>query len=90
MLPNGAVRSNGGEDLRAAVLAALEITHGPIALFQANLQEGRIVRILDAFTPAPMPIHVVCSIGRKIPQRARIFVDFLAAAFAAVPILRIV
>jgi LysR family transcriptional regulator for bpeEF and oprC len=88
MVPNGAVRSNDGEDLRAAVLAGLGITHGPSALFQADLQEGRVVRILDAFTPAPVPIHAVCSSGRKMPQRVRVFVDFLAAAFAAEPSLR--
>jgi LysR family transcriptional regulator for bpeEF and oprC len=89
MVPNGAVRSNDGEDLRAAVLAGLGITHGPSALFQADLQEGRVVHILDAFTPAPVSIHAVCSSGRKMPQRVRVFVDFLAAAFAAEPGLRI-
>lgn len=88
MVPLGAVRSNDGEDLRAAVLAGIGITHGPSALFQADLQEGRVVRILDAFTPAPVPIHAVCSSGRKMPQRVRVFVDFLAAAFAAEPSLR--
>ncbi len=88
MVPLGAVRSNDGEDLRAAVLAGIGITHGPSALFQADLQERRVVRILDAFTPAPVPIHAVCSSGRKMPQRVRVFVDFLAAAFAAEPSLR--
>jgi LysR family transcriptional regulator for bpeEF and oprC len=88
MVPLGAVRSNDGEDLRAAVLAGIGITHGPSALFQADLREGRVVRILDAFTPAPVPIHAVCSSRRKMPQRVRVFVDFLAAAFAAEPSLR--
>jgi LysR family transcriptional regulator for bpeEF and oprC len=88
LVPLGAVRSNDGEDLRAAVLAGIGITHGPSALFQADLREGRVVRILDAFTPAPVPIHAVCSSGRKMPQRVRVFVDFLAAAFAAEPSLR--
>lgn len=88
MVPLGAVRSNDGEDLRAAVLAGIGITHGPSALFQADLREGRVVRILDAFTPAPVPIHAVCSSGRKMPQRVRVFVDFLAAAFAAEPSLQ--
>jgi LysR family transcriptional regulator for bpeEF and oprC len=89
MVPNGAVRSNDGEDLRAAVLAGLGITHGPSALFQADLQQGRVMRILDPFRPAPVPIHAVCSNGRKMPQRVRVFVDFLAAAFAVEPSLRI-
>lgn len=89
MVPNGAVRSNDGEDLRAAVLAGLGITHGPSALFQPDLQARRVVRILDAFTPAPVPIHAVCSSGREMPQRVRVLVDFLAAAFAAEPGLRI-
>jgi LysR family transcriptional regulator for bpeEF and oprC len=89
MVPIGLIRSNDGEDLRAAVLAGLGVTHGPSALFHADLQEGRVVRILHAFTPAAVPIHAVCSGGRKMPQRVRVIVDFLAAAFAAEPSLQI-
>jgi LysR family transcriptional regulator for bpeEF and oprC len=88
-VPNGRVRSNDGEDLKAAVLAGIGVTHGPSALFQADLAAGRVVRILDAFTPDPVPVHAICSSGRKMPHRVRVFVDFLAATFAAEPNLRI-
>jgi LysR family transcriptional regulator for bpeEF and oprC len=86
--PTSAFRSNEGEDLRAAVLAGLGILHGPSALFQADMEAGRIVRILEGYTTDADPIHLVTSSGRKMPHRVRVFIDFLAATFASEPALR--
>lgn len=83
--PEGLVRSNEGEDLRASVLAELGIFHGPSALFHADLHEGRVVRILESHKADAAPIHLVSSGGRQLPYRVRVFMDFLAASFAAEP-----
>lgn len=83
--PSSPVRSNDGEDLRAAVLAGLGILHGPSALFHADIQEGKVVRILESYTAEAAPIHLVTSGGRQIPHRTRVFIDFLAATFASKP-----
>ncbi|WP_404478125.1 LysR substrate-binding domain-containing protein [Novosphingobium sp. BL-52-GroH] len=83
--PVGAVRSDDGEDLRAAVLAGLGILHGPSALLRADLDAGRVVQVLEQFTPEPVPIHLVSTGGRKMAQRVRVFMDFLAATFATDP-----
>lgn len=88
MTPTGAIRSNDGEDLRAAVLAGLGIAQGPSALFGADLDAGTIVRILDDFASDPVPFHAVSVGGRKLAHRVRIFIDFLAATFASEPGLR--
>lgn len=83
--PAGAVRSNDGEDLRAAVLAGLGILHGPAALLRADLDAGRVVQVLENFTPEAVPIHLVSTGGRKTAQRVRVFMDFLATTFATDP-----
>lgn len=87
--PSGPLRSNDGEDLRAAVLAGLGITHGPSALFHEDMEQGRVVQILSAYAPDPVPIHAVSSSGRKMAHRTRVFVDFLAVTFAGEPSLRL-
>jgi LysR family transcriptional regulator for bpeEF and oprC len=86
--PTSAFRSNEGEDLRAAVLAGLGILHGPGALFQADMEAGKIVRLLEGYTTDADPIHLVTLSGRKMPYRVRVFIDFLAATFASEPALR--
>lgn len=88
IVPDSSIRSNDGEDLRASVLAGLGILHGPGALFQADLREGRVVRILADYTADEDPIHLVSSGGRQMPHRVRLFIDFLAATFATEPALQ--
>jgi LysR family transcriptional regulator for bpeEF and oprC len=88
IVPSGTIRSNDGEDLRAAVLAGLGISHGPSALFHADIQAGTLVQILGAFAPDAVPIQAVSASGRKMVHRVRVFVDFLAATFSAEPGLR--
>ena len=87
--PSGPIRSNDGEDLRAAALAGLGILHGPSALLKADLQAGRLVRVLQHLSPEPVPIHAVHSSGHNTPQRVRVFMDFLAATFTGEPSLRL-
>jgi LysR family transcriptional regulator for bpeEF and oprC len=89
LTPSGPLRSNDGEDLRAAVLANLGITHGPSALFHEDMLHGRVAQILAGYTPDAVPISAVSTSGRKMAQRTRVFVDFLAATFADEPSLRL-
>lgn len=83
--PSGRMQSDDGEDLRAAVLAGLGILHGPSALLHADIETGRVVRILAELAPDAVPIHAVSASGRKMAQRVRLFIDFLSATFAAEP-----
>lgn len=88
LTPSALVRSNDGEDLRASVLAGIGIGYGPTALFGSDLTEGKIVQVLESYAPPAIPIHAVRSGGRKMAHRVRVFVDHLAATFAAEPRLR--
>lgn len=87
--PEGNLRSNDAEDQRAAVLAGLGIGYAGRAMFEADLKAGNVISILPDFVPAPSPIHVLCVGGRKMPQRFRVVIDFLAEICADEPALRL-
>ncbi|RZI59854.1 MAG: LysR family transcriptional regulator [Zymomonas sp.] len=86
---NGRLRLNDADTVRAAVLAGLGIGHDTTALFAADLDAGRVTRILADFAPDPVPIQVVYANGRNAPRRLRVFADFLAKVCAAEPSLRL-
>lgn len=88
--PTGNTRSDDSEALRAAVIAGLGIGHGPSAIFAADLRSGRVIRILADYAPDPLPINVVYVSRRKVPQRLRVAIDFLAQVCADEPELRLV
>lgn len=88
--PNGNVRFNDAEAVRAAVLAGLGIAHDSQAMFQSDLDEGRVVPLLQSFKPAPRDIHVVTAGDRRLPHRLRVFIDLLAAMVEEEPGLRAV
>ncbi|PYE88708.1 LysR family transcriptional regulator [Phyllobacterium leguminum] len=87
--PEGNFRTNDAGDQRAAVLAGLGIAYAGRAMFEADLRAGKMVPILEDFAPAPSPIHVICASGRRMPQRFRVVIDFLAKMCAEEPALRL-
>jgi DNA-binding transcriptional LysR family regulator len=44
--------------------------------------DGRLVRVLSGYEPAPMPIQLVYPSGRYLPQKLRLFIDMAAKALA--------
>ena len=49
---------------------------------EADLASGALVSVLDAYAPEPSALHIVYPAGVAQPRRVRVFMDFLAAAFA--------
>jgi LysR family transcriptional regulator for bpeEF and oprC len=86
--PQGSVRTNDAENIRAAVLAGIGLAQAPCWLFSAELQYGLVREVLGDFTQEPMPIHAVFPASRNPARKTRVFVDFLAAAFATDPQLK--
>jgi LysR family transcriptional regulator for bpeEF and oprC len=76
--PRGTFRSNDAEHIRAAILAGLGIGHNGSLLFAGDLTSGAVVQVLRKYAPDPLPIHAVSAAGRQLPNRVRVFVDFLA------------
>jgi LysR family transcriptional regulator, regulator for bpeEF and oprC len=87
--PKGKIRSNDAEHIRAGVRAGLGIGHNVSWLYARELASGELRRLLTGYEPDPLPIHAVCPEGRHIPNRVRVFIDFLAETCAADPDLRI-
>ncbi|CAO4148426.1 LysR substrate-binding domain-containing protein [Methylorubrum aminovorans] len=85
----GAFRTNDAEHVRGAVLAGLGIAHHASWLFTDVLASGEVVRVLDRYAPPPFPINAVTAAGRRMPSRVRRFIEFLAAACAEEPELRV-
>lgn len=87
--PEGNIRSNDAEDQRAAVLAGLGIGYAGRAMFAADIRSGAVIPILEEYAPDPSPINVISASGRRIPERIRVVIEFLAQICADEPTLRI-
>jgi LysR family transcriptional regulator for bpeEF and oprC len=88
-VPKGPFRTNDAEHLRAAVIAGIGIGHSASWLFAGDLATGMVKRLLEKFDPVPYPISAVSPSGRRLTNRARVFIDFLAQICADEPTLRI-
>jgi DNA-binding transcriptional LysR family regulator len=75
---------NGAE---AAVAAAVEgggVTRVLSYQVERELQAGRLVRVLDAFEPPPLPVHLVHAETRTANAKTRAFIDLAAPALRKV------
>ncbi len=87
--PEGPVRTNDAEHIRAAARAGLGICHGASWLFATDIASGAVRRVLDDFAPPPYPINAISSASRLLPGRARDFIEFLNRICAQEPTLKI-
>ncbi|MBL6458506.1 LysR family transcriptional regulator [Belnapia sp. T6] len=79
-------------EAEAAVEAAIA-GHGPVRALSYQLAEaladGRLVRLLEDWEGAPIPVSLVLPSARLMPSRIRAFLDFAAPRLAALPVLRL-
>lgn len=70
-------------DVHAAVMMA-SAGLGLIRAFSyqvaAELEAGTLVRVLQPWEPAPVPVHLIHPGGRRVPARTRAFLDHAAEA----------
>jgi DNA-binding transcriptional LysR family regulator len=52
-----------------------------------DLEAGSLVRLLTAFEPAPLPIHLV-ALGSRHKPKVKAFLDYAAASFASLRVIR--
>lgn len=67
----------------AAGLAGLGIVQMADFLLAPMLNDGRLVSILDDWTNAPLPIHVVYPQNRHLSAKLRVFVDWIGHLFSS-------
>jgi len=87
-LPQGPVRSNDAEYLRAAVLAGLGVGHNAAWLYGRDVAAGRLQPLLKEFAPEPFPIHAVWPGNRRLAGKTRAFIDYVAELFADHPLMQ--
>lgn len=62
----------------AACRSGFGIAQVPLIGHEADLASGRLVQVLPDYVPAPMPINQLFAHRRNVPQRVRVFGDWLA------------
>ena len=82
---SGKVSMNNGDALRVAALGGLGITILPSFIVGRDLQDGRLIPVLDEFIAQPLALHAVYPHARHLSPKVRAFVDFLAARFGPHP-----
>lgn len=83
----GRFRANSSEAVRAAVLAGMGVYLAPIWLFAEELRDGRVMPLLEGWTPSLLPIQAVFPSRRQVAPRVRAVVEHLAAEFRLDPSL---
>jgi DNA-binding transcriptional LysR family regulator len=76
--PKGNFRTGDAEQIHAAALAHLGVSHAPAYMFAPEIASGVLQVILAGWEPAPLAVSVVHPSGRRVPTKARAFIDFLA------------
>ena len=84
---HGSFRVNTPDGIRSAVLDGIGIAYSPVWLFEDAIRDGRVKALLTAHRGPPVPIHFIYAANRLLPTRARLFMDFIASAFARDPAL---
>ncbi|MFC3650252.1 LysR family transcriptional regulator [Dyella humi] len=83
----GRLRVNSPDAVRQAVNAGLGVGYGPRWLFEEGLKRGQLRLLLSKHMTPPVPIQILYVANRLLPQRALVFMDFIAGAFARIRVL---
>lgn len=84
---SGRYRVNNSEGVREGVLAGLGIGVVPVWHFTDEISSGRLVELLTAFEPKPLPTQAVYPSRRFLAPKVRAMIDFLAHEFELDPSL---
>lgn len=82
---SGNLSANSVDVLHQAALAGEGIIREPVFTLAADLREGRLVPLLQEFSPVDMALHVVYASRRHLSAKVRVFADFLFDQFAESP-----
>ena len=78
LLPAARVHVDCGDAIVRAVTCGLGLGQVPHYMVSDSIARGKLVEVLPAMRPPPMPIAAVMPSGRMIPARVRALLDLLA------------
>lgn len=68
------------EAMRDAAIAGLGLVQGPDFLFSEAIARGRLTQVLEEYAAAGPTICIVWRHNRYLPQRVRVFIDWMCEA----------
>ena len=74
----GGVTVNNAESYEAAALGGLGLIQAPVTGIRRHLEAGRLVSVMPSYIPAPMPVSLLYPSRHHVPERVRVFMDWLA------------
>jgi DNA-binding transcriptional LysR family regulator len=77
------VTVTGAETMVDLARLGLGLIQVPLYHVAGEIAEGRLVRVLPDYPPTPSPVSLLYPHNRQLSPRVRVFVDWLAATFAA-------
>lgn len=83
--PASRIAMNDGEALVAAAVAGMGLIQVPEIMTAAEIDNGRLIKVLQRYAPTPMPISIVYPSARHLTPRLRALIEILTATDAASP-----
>lgn len=80
---DGCFDSDSGEAMKIAALNGLGIAQMLKSAVQPELDADRLRQVLPDSPLRPMPVQAVHTLGRRLPRRARCFLDFIEEELTA-------
>lgn len=87
VIVDGNLRSTDVNTLRLAAMQGIGIARGVTFLVHADLEAGRLVRVLPDYDVVPLDLWAVYPSRQQLPAKVRVFIDFLEEKFAGDPTL---
>jgi DNA-binding transcriptional LysR family regulator len=78
----GTLHSNNGDLLAEVAVRGAGIVFEPAFIVGPDVRAGRLVPLLQEYTPPPVPIYAVYPSRKHLSAKVRSFVEFLVARFA--------
>ena len=72
---------NNGRALVEAAARGMGLAMKPAFLGEPEVRRGRLVRVLEAFAPPPLEVHLLYAERELMPTRLRVLIDALLAHF---------
>jgi DNA-binding transcriptional LysR family regulator len=79
----GALRTNSAEALRIAALAGIGIVLAPSFLVAEDLEQGRLIPLLETYKPVAFAINAIYPHRHQVTAKVRAFIDLAVERFKA-------
>ncbi|MGE9550056.1 LysR family transcriptional regulator [Erwinia amylovora] len=79
--PEGRFRSNNWPALLHAALQGYGVTLGPVDILQKEIDAGRLIQILPAYSGPMMPVHILLPPGQRQSAKISSFVQAILSSF---------